>query len=190
MRNGGIYIEASIDHTLIGQDMDPEMLARVVFDNVGPQVPHRLDNKACRANLGSKLMSCSSALRECPRFRVPTSPMANKIGQPSGGLTLTYGRADTARCERCSDGSSFGFVSASRADIDWAAPPCGLWPWACAATSDWPPPSPPMPPPTLPVSAFFFCLRSLARRFWNQIFTCRSDSCRFWASSAFRRIVM
>uniref|UniRef100_A0A182US55 Uncharacterized protein n=1 Tax=Anopheles merus TaxID=30066 RepID=A0A182US55_ANOME len=153
MRNGGIYIEASIDHTVIGQDQDPG-LAEVVFDNVQQQ-------------------------RQ--RQQTPNRPEA---------AGSNWSRREYLECERCSDGSSFGFVSASRADIDWAAPPCGLWPWACAATSDWPPPSPPMPPPTLPVSAFFFCLRSLARRFWNQIFTCRSDSCRFWASSAFRRIVM
>uniref|UniRef100_A0A182JKN3 Uncharacterized protein n=1 Tax=Anopheles atroparvus TaxID=41427 RepID=A0A182JKN3_ANOAO len=85
----------------------------------------------------------------------------------------------TPRWDRCSDGSSFGLVSHSRLDIDCA--PCTLW--ACEwATSDCAPP--------VPVSAFFFCLRSLARRFWNQIFTWRSESCRFCASSDFRRIVM
>lgn len=83
------------------------------------------------------------------------------------------------RCDRCSDGSSFGLVSTSRLDMDWA-PLCCEW----ATTSDWPFSD------TGPFSAFFFCLRSLARRFWNQILTCRSDSCNDWASSDFRRMVM
>lgn len=55
-------------------------------------------------------------------------------------------------------------------------------------------------PPSIPLpfvaavdagsSRFFVCLRCLARRFWNQIFTWRSDNWSDWASSDFRRIVM
>lgn len=37
---------------------------------------------------------------------------------------------------------------------------------------------------------FLVCLRSFARRFWNQIFTCRSDKCSDWANSDLRRMVM
>lgn len=39
-------------------------------------------------------------------------------------------------------------------------------------------------------SRFLTCLRSLARRFWNQILTCLSDRPRLAASSAFRLIVI
>ncbi len=48
-------------------------------------------------------------------------------------------------------------------------------------------------PPFVPddcSSLFLFCFLSLARRFWNQILTWRSESPRFPASSALRRIVM
>lgn len=37
---------------------------------------------------------------------------------------------------------------------------------------------------------FLLIFRSLARRFWNQIFTCRSDRLRADASSAFLLMVM
>lgn len=39
-------------------------------------------------------------------------------------------------------------------------------------------------------SRFFVCFRSFARRFWNQILTCRSDRPKDCASSVFLRIVM
>lgn len=52
-----------------------------------------------------------------------------------------------------------------------------------------------LPPPTPFVSGttgslFFCCFLCLARRFWNQIFTCRSDNDNVCANSDFRRIVM
>lgn len=37
---------------------------------------------------------------------------------------------------------------------------------------------------------FLTVLRSFARRFWNHIFTWRSDNCSVWANSDFLRIVM
>merc|ERR1719273_2518286 len=38
-------------------------------------------------------------------------------------------------------------------------------------------------------SLFFTCFLSFARRFWNQIFTCRSVKLRAWASSAFLHLL-
>ena len=54
---------------------------------------------------------------------------------------------------------------------------------------DAPDGNPPFPPGPCS-SRFLFCFLSLARRFWNQILTWRSESPRFPASSALRRIVI
>lgn len=87
-------------------------------------------------------------------------------------------------------GSNFGLISKPlNPFIKFIpAPAAMLWCW-----SDKFPPSIPLPFVDTAAdgsSRFFVCFRCLARRFWNQIFTWRSDNCSDCASSDFRRIVM